>query len=185
MVYQEQGRFDLALEQWRRVVDEIPKYRPGWRGVGDCLRELKRLHELREIAAHLSATRDLRATGLVMAALNEHATGNSTRRGEILSQARSEFPIDREVLREWCRFTFENRDRDEAAVALRELVRLDPNDPSAFHNYGVILLQLGRIQEAGLCLTQSLHLRPDSAPTRALLNEVNRLRPPASEVDST
>jgi GT2 family glycosyltransferase/tetratricopeptide (TPR) repeat protein len=53
--------------------------------------------------------------------------------------------------------------------ALRELVRLQPEDAAAHHNLGTLLMHSGRFSEAAEAFRKSLRERPDSALTQLSL----------------
>ena len=60
---------------------------------------------------------------------------------------------------------FDARRWDEAIARFREIVRLDPNNPQAHHDLGMMWLFSGRPDEAALSLARALELKPlfDSA----------------------
>jgi Flp pilus assembly protein TadD len=56
------------------------------------------------------------------------------------------------------------------------LVRRYPDDGSHWHNLGAALLRMGNHAAAVERLRESLRVRPDSAPTRELLEAAERAR---------
>jgi len=90
---------------------------------------------------------------------------------EILQGALSVYTNDIDLTQEYCRLAFAHAPLRTAADALRVLTRLAPNDPSAHHNLGALLLQMGLYKESIESLNQSLSLRPQFEPTLAILHE--------------
>ena len=58
-----------------------------------------------------------------------------------LDRAIAEGPDDLETLRVRCQFLFEHGTPDEAEEALKCLIDHDPEDASAYHNLGTLLLR--------------------------------------------
>ena len=69
------------------------------------------------------------------------------------------------MLRGRCQFLFEHGTSDEAERALRELIDHSPDDASAHHNLGTLMLRAGRRDEAVQAYHQSLRYRPNYAAT--------------------
>jgi GT2 family glycosyltransferase/2-polyprenyl-3-methyl-5-hydroxy-6-metoxy-1,4-benzoquinol methylase/Tfp pilus assembly protein PilF len=53
LVYEDLGELARAEEQWRRVVEERPGYRPGWRGLGEVLLRQGQTQEALAVAGQL------------------------------------------------------------------------------------------------------------------------------------
>ena len=60
------GDFPEAERRWREVVREIPRYRPGWQGLGDVLIRMQRLDEADQLAAELVEDVPVRVEGLLL-----------------------------------------------------------------------------------------------------------------------
>jgi Flp pilus assembly protein TadD len=86
-----------------------------------------------------------------------------------LRRARAECPADPSALVEFCRLLFYRGVTAELEEALRELVRLQPEDAAAHHNLGTLLMHSGRFSEAAEAFRKSLGERPDSALTQLSL----------------
>jgi tetratricopeptide (TPR) repeat protein len=75
------------------------------------------------------------------------------------------FPEDAEARQARCRFLFECGDPEEAEQALREQVRREHEDATAYHNLGTVSFRLGRYEAAADRYRQSLRYRPDHRGT--------------------
>jgi GT2 family glycosyltransferase/tetratricopeptide (TPR) repeat protein len=169
VVYQDLGELARAEEQWRRVVDEMPRYRPGWRGLSDVLLRQGKQPEALAVAQGLLGQPSLRCEGLLLKSQAAVARGALAEAKADLERAVGEFANDLEPREAWCRFLFEHGDAAEAEAALRELVRRDPANASAYCNLGTLNLRLGRYPTAADYYRQSLRYRPDHATTREQL----------------
>jgi GT2 family glycosyltransferase/tetratricopeptide (TPR) repeat protein/2-polyprenyl-3-methyl-5-hydroxy-6-metoxy-1,4-benzoquinol methylase len=169
VVYQDLGDLAHAEEQWRRVVDEMPRYRPGWRGLGNVLLRQGKQQEALAVAQGLLGQPGLRCEGLLLKSQAAVARGALAEAKADLERAVGEFADDLEPREAWCRFLFEHGDAAEAEAALRELLRRDPANASAYCNLGTLNLRLGRYPAAADYYRQSLRYRPDHATTREQL----------------
>jgi tetratricopeptide (TPR) repeat protein len=174
VVYQDLGDLASAEREWRLAVEEVPHYRPGWRGLGDVLLRQGKLREAEAVAQRLLADRRLRGEGLVLRGQAAAGRRQLAEARHWLKQAVEEFPSDPAPLETWCRFLFDHGDPAEAEAALQELVRREPANGTAHHNLGTLNLRLGRPQAAADCYGQSLRHRPDHAPTYAQLGHALR-----------
>jgi Flp pilus assembly protein TadD len=84
-----------------------------------------------------------------------------------LKQAMAECPEDREALQEYCRLLFEQGEPGDADKALQDLVKLEPDNASAWHNLGTVRMRLRRYGAAVEAYRRALELRPN-APATAL-----------------
>jgi Flp pilus assembly protein TadD len=171
LVHEDMGDWGAAEEQWRLVVAEAPRYRPGWRGLGAVLLRQGKVGEARTLAERLSADRDLRCEGLVLQAHAAIAAGDSGTAAAALECAAKEFPADAVAAQALARFQFEHGEPSAAAAALQDLVRRDPGDAAAYHNLGTVYLRLGRHADAVEAYRQSLRLRPNAPATRDSLRD--------------
>jgi Flp pilus assembly protein TadD len=71
----------------------------------------------------------------------------------------------RQTQRERCEFRFDHGTADEAERTLRALIDHAPDDASAYHNLGTLLMRSGRHEEAMQVYRQSLRYRPNYAAT--------------------
>ncbi|MBL8794251.1 MAG: tetratricopeptide repeat protein, partial [Planctomycetia bacterium] len=172
VTYAELGDLARAEEQWRRVVAEVPQYRPGWQGLGDVLLAQARYAEIAQLAERLRGDAQLRAAGSILQGRLAIVRGELAQARAVLGGAVRETPEDAELWEHWCRFLFEHGEAEETARALQELLHRVPEDAAALHNLGAIYCRQGRRRQAAEMLRQSLRLRPNAPHTRALLQTV-------------
>jgi len=169
LVYSDLGNEQKAEEQWRRVVEERPRYRPGWHGLGELLVRRGRLDEALALAEQLQAGAALRPEAALLRSLIAMARGDRVSARQELEQALTKYPGDLDLVQTLCRLLFEQRAMTEAERWLRELTRLAPADASAHHNLGSACLHSSRLQAAVAALRESVRLRPQAPATWLLL----------------
>jgi tetratricopeptide (TPR) repeat protein len=164
------GRDDLAELQWRKVVSEMPDYRPGRRGLVESLLKLGR----RETAAieieRLLASDTLRGSGLLLAASLAEQRGELAEAKQDLLAAILDQPDDPEPLEALCKFLFDHGTPAEAKAALEQLTARLPNDGAVLHNLGAVNTRLGDFAAAVTAYRASLDVRSNSAATRGELS---------------
>jgi tetratricopeptide (TPR) repeat protein len=165
LVYTDMGDLPSAEEQWRLVVQEQPRYRAGWRGLGDTLLKQHKMPEALDLAEQLIAGEALRAEGLVLRGQVAAAGGHPHDARHDLESAVANRPDDPDLREPLCRFLFDHADPHEAEGALKELIGLDPQNAAAHHNLGTTYLRLGRPEDAVEAFQQSLQLRPNASGT--------------------
>ncbi|HJT36518.1 MAG TPA: glycosyltransferase [Pirellulales bacterium] len=169
-VYQDMGALAKAKAQWRRIIEEVPGYRDGWRGLVENLISQGRWSDAEQVAHQLLARQpQLRGLAQALAARAVEASGRADAALEICRRATKECPDELAPLDELCRLLFDRSDFVEAEQALRELVHRQPANAAAHHNLGTVLLRSGRFQEAAGELRTSLCERPASAVTQLSL----------------
>jgi tetratricopeptide (TPR) repeat protein len=159
------GDLAEAETQWREVVREAPRYRQGWRGLGETLIRRGRFAEAETLAEQLLLHGPLRVEGRLMNSRIALRLGCWPDARTELDRAVAECPDDREVLRNRCQLLFEHGEPDEAEGALNQLIDHDPADASAYHNLGTLLLRAQRYNEAAQAYRQSLRYRPNCPAT--------------------
>ncbi len=159
VVAADMGDFAEAERQWRRVVEEVPGYRAGWRGLGEALVLGGRLAEAQELAGRMLSHAPARAEGRLLRHRLAVLAGRIGEARDELDRALEECPDDLETLRVRCQFLFEHGTPDEAEQALKHLIERDPGDASAYHNLGTLLLRTRRYDEAVRAYRQSLRFR--------------------------
>jgi O-antigen biosynthesis protein len=165
IVAAELGDLDECEKQWRKVVREAPRYRDGWRGLGEVLLRRSRLEQASAVAETLAKDVSLRSEGLLLMHRIALAAGDLSAASAELERANAESPDDLEVIRTRCQFLFEHGAPEEAESALRTLLAGHPEDASAHHNLGTVLLRLRRFSEAEEAYRRSLRYRPDHSET--------------------
>jgi GT2 family glycosyltransferase/SAM-dependent methyltransferase len=138
LVYQDLGQWDRAEEQWRLVAEEAPRYRAGWRGLGEVLLRQGKTPEALRLAERLLGDRRLRGEGVILQVRALAALGDLPRAWGEVRRAAQECPGELEPLDALCRSLFEAGNWPEAERALQELVRQNPADPHAHYNLGVV-----------------------------------------------
>ncbi|MHB1560028.1 MAG: glycosyltransferase [Isosphaeraceae bacterium] len=160
VVAADMGDFAEAERQWRRVVEEVPGYRAGWRGLGEALIRGGRSAEAAALAERMLADVAIRVEGHLLRSRLASLSGQIDDARAELDRAEQEYPQDVEAARSRCPFLFEHGTPDEAERALTRLLELDPDDASAYHNLGTLLLRTRRYDEAARAYRQSLRFRP-------------------------
>ena len=143
LVYQDLGQPAKAQEQWLRIVEEVPNYRAGWRGLCDALLELGELAELEQAARRLKDDAGLRPTGSAFLAKVFERRGELSQAIAELDDAVARHSQDTEPLQEMCRLQFQHARPDQALPWLQRLAALDPDNPSAHHNLATVRRKTG------------------------------------------
>ena len=160
------GDLAEAEQHWREVIRAVPLYRQGWRGLSETLLRAGRFAELDALAENLSKDPELRTEGLP----DQEPVGEGAgvaRGGPRCARSGSSpsGPTTGRRSRERSRFLFEHGTIDEADEALRALIDHRPEDASAHHNRGVLLMKAQRHAEAVEEYRESLRHRPNYAGT--------------------
>jgi O-antigen biosynthesis protein len=165
VVYTDMGDAAAAERQWRLVIEEVPGYRSGWRGLGDSLLRQAKLGELRALIERLEGSESLRGEASLLGGRLAASCGDLGAAREQLEQAVAERPEDEERRQELCRFLFDHGTPEEAERALKGLLEHDPGDAAAHHNLGTLYLRCRRYREAARSYRESLRHRPDAPDT--------------------
>ncbi len=165
VVATDMGDLAGAEREWREVVRAAPRYRPGWRGLGETLVRAGRFPDAEAIAEDLTRNEATRTEGLLVQSRVAIAKGQFANARTALDWAVNENPDDLEVLRNRCQFFFEHGEPAEAEAALQALIAHDPADASAHHNLGTVLLRTARYDEAVQAYRQSLRFRSNCSGT--------------------
>jgi tetratricopeptide (TPR) repeat protein len=165
VVMTELGELEPAEDQWRRIIEEVPRYRAAWRGLADNLLRQGQIGSVEQLAIRVSFEEGMQAEELFM-------EGRAAQAREDLATARARFeaaiaerPSDPELWHALAQLLFETGQSADAERALLELVRLQPNDASAHHNLGTLYLHSKRPKEAVQAYRESLKHRPDAPAT--------------------
>ncbi len=178
LVYEDMGELGRAENQWQQVVREVPAYRLGWRGLGEILLRQGKVESAVQLAERMTADPSLppslRTEGLTLQGRAAGSRGQREQAKLLLQQAVDQSPEDIDARHALCRFLFENVDPAEAEGPLRELLRLDPDNPATYHNLGTIHLLREEHAKAVEAFQESLRHRPDSAETHLHLGNALR-----------
>jgi GT2 family glycosyltransferase/tetratricopeptide (TPR) repeat protein/SAM-dependent methyltransferase len=169
VVYTDIGDLAAAEAQWRLVVDEMPTYRAGWRGLSENLLHQGKTAEAERLAKRLAHRTGLECEALIIKGQVATAHGDLDEAKEALERAVEAFPEDREAREARCRLLFEHGQPAEAERALLEQIERDPTDAAAHHNLGTVHMRLGQYGAAADCYRESLHWRPEHEETRRCL----------------
>jgi FkbM family methyltransferase len=174
LVYADQGDLARAEEQWRLVVQEAPRHRPGWRGLGEVYLRRGKAAEAAALAEKLLGDEASRADGLMLRGQSAAAAGDVQEAVRQFKEAAAARPSDPEPLEVASKFLFERGRWAEAEEALKDLLARDAEDAAAHHNLGTVHARLGRAAAAAACYRRSTDIRPDSAATWVLLGHALR-----------
>ena len=75
VVASDMGDLAEAERQWREVVREVPRYRQGWRGMGETMLRAGRFAELDSMAENLTTVAELRVEGMLIKSRAAKAQG--------------------------------------------------------------------------------------------------------------
>jgi tetratricopeptide (TPR) repeat protein len=168
LVYADRGDLVRAEEQWRLITRDVPRYREGWRGLGEILLRQEKLGEVSTLAGTLRADDGLRAEGLMLLARLSALSGQAGEAKRLFQEASAARPNDPTILEAACRVLFDLGSAEVEGM-LEALLRLRPGDAAARHNLGTVYSRQGRAEEAAAAYRRSVELRPNSAPTWLLL----------------
>ena len=177
IVLEEQGRHDLARDEWRKITQERPAYRAGWHGLGEVLLAMGEPEAAEQVAAEIVGREELRVERLRLLARAAETRGDPMAAITQLRSAVSEFPEDVDLNQDLCRLLFTHASPAETETALRELAELIPEDAAVHHNLGTVLVMQEKLEAAVREFELLLRLRPDHRETVRSLQEVQqRLR---------
>jgi tetratricopeptide (TPR) repeat protein len=173
-LYQQMGKLVEAEAQWRLVLEEMPRYRVGWRELGELLIRDRRFEEVSALAEQLVADPELRVEGLSLRARMAASKGDKKRAVALWQEAVEAAPKDPMPLRALCQLLFELRNALAAEELLLRLLQIDSQDASSYHNLGSVYLESGRFEEAIDAYEHALKLRPQAAHTYVQLGAALR-----------
>ena len=112
------GQLAEAEQHWREVVRAVPRYRQGWRRLGETLLRMDRFAELDSLAESLSGDGEVRIEGLLMKSRSAEAQEALAVARDALDCALGERPDDWAALVGEESVLFEHGSTDEADEAL-------------------------------------------------------------------
>ena len=161
VVYSDMGDLAQAEREWRTVTQEVPRYRPGWRGLAEVLTRAGRRDDVMAVAERCLADPALRVEGRLLRGRLALTDGDIAAARAEFEQAAAECPTDRAALEARCQILFDHGTPAEAEAALRALIDRHPAEAAAHHNLGMLLSRLKRHEEAAVSLRQALRFRAD------------------------
>jgi len=165
VVHIDAGELTAAETQWRQVLNEVPTYKPAWRGLGECLLRQGKTVETKQMASELLRHPLLRSEAMALRAkiaLTQNDVGSARSH---LEAAVASDPTNPEALRDLCQLLFEHASAEDTEAALRKLAAICPDDGAVHHNLATVYLRQGRALEATAAYQRSLRCRPGSAVT--------------------
>jgi hypothetical protein len=111
-----------AEAQWRLVVEEMPRYRAGWCGLGESLLAQGKVAEAGKIAQRLEGESGLGCEGMMLQSKVAAGAGDLQGARRELDQAVQAFPEDAETRQARCRLLLEHGEWEEADQARREWI---------------------------------------------------------------
>ena len=178
LVYARLERWPEAESQWRYTLEEAPRFREGWRGLGEALLRQGRFAAADALLDSMpveNGNRTMACEAAILRAELKKARGESAAALADLAAAAERFPDDVDLLDVRCRLLFEHGAVDEAERALSALCRCRPADGAAWFNLATVYLRRERLREALRAYETSARLRPDHAATREHLRHVRML----------
>src|SRR5439155_9942567 len=96
-VYEEMRDLPSAEKEWRQVVEEMPRYRPGLQGLGETLIKQGKHTDAEKMAARLEKDGALRPAGLMLLGKLALTAGRVADARQAFARASQEFPQDAEA----------------------------------------------------------------------------------------
>lgn len=161
------GRFSDAENEWRQVIDEAPRFEPGWTGLVDALIEQNKPDEAKSLVQASDILNRAFAEILLSRIAESQGDLNLARSLLESSYERSFGSID--SLQALAKFLFQHGPPSSAIAAQSRLATLTPSNGAVYHNLATLYLQAGCVTEAVRFYTLSIELRPNSVSTHLQL----------------
>jgi GT2 family glycosyltransferase/tetratricopeptide (TPR) repeat protein len=161
----ELGDLRAAEEQWRAIIHEVPRYRAGWRGLGQNLLRKRDPGPVNELCLRLSLEPGMKAEEFLLTGRLAAAQGDHRRAISAFDAAIAERPADIEIRDAQAAVLIESGDAAAAERVLTESLRLAPDEPGLHHNLAGVRRRSKRYKEAIAGYRESIRLRPDHAVT--------------------
>jgi protein O-mannosyl-transferase len=173
LFYDEHGRGDDALRQYRRATEIEPNYAEAWNSLGVALADKKDFGQASPCFEFAVRARPDVAEYRYNFA---RALGILGKVEEAISQFRRVLQLKPDLAtahNDLAVLLARSGKPDEAIAHFRETLRLQPSNPTAHYHLGKILLAGGKRDEAIEHLRAALRLRPDFAQAREVLRTLN------------
>lgn len=182
LIYTNLQQLRDAERHWWSALDSEPKFLAAWRGLGENLIQQERFQAVESLCQQLGSLHKLPQEGVFLAAKMAKARGETAKATCLYRQALQAAPLDTEILRGWCQHVFHFGAAMDAAQALCRLTELEPNDPSAHHNLGIVYMRLGQPSKAEQSFARAIELRPEFEESHTLLQLATTARSPDGEL---
>jgi tetratricopeptide (TPR) repeat protein len=180
VIYTELKQHDRAELQWRLALEEVPTYRPAWRGLCESLIVQKKfvtcdgeLERWKSASGNQSVHASWQAEQCLLRFELVKAQEKYELANRLLDEMLAHRSDDPSVLRAASQFQFEKQDFTAAESSLTALTNLVPDDGAAWHNLGSVYAQQGHFNAAIRAFQVSLAVRPHCKVT---LNQLSRVR---------
>lgn len=167
-----QNRFEEAICEWQRAVEEEPRFRAAWRALVDLALRQGHVDRAKEWLAQMERITGCEAEVQCARMDILRYQGHTELARKKLIAAYDEFPDDLAILQRYAHQTFELGQLQQAESALVRLSDFLPEDSSIYHNLAFISYQLRRLAPAEKAARRALELDPSRKDTRALLDEL-------------
>ena len=182
LAYGDAKQLDMSELQFRQVLSDVPSYRPAIKALGNMLIETGRVTTAEVEAEDLISNPDSNIDGQLLLARVQESRGDMAAATKTFADCQRQYPNDKLVLEECCKFHFLNENWLEAKQFLTSLIELDKSNAAALHNLGAVLLRLDERESAIEAFTKSLELRPNSVSTRQFLESAKQNKEPSYDV---
>jgi tetratricopeptide (TPR) repeat protein/glycosyltransferase involved in cell wall biosynthesis len=183
LIYQQQKRSADAEGHWRAVVAEEPDFLAGWLGLAEVYLEGRRGEELEAVIRRVEADPQGAVEAAVLRARERLAAREFVAARQLAEEAIARFPQSI-----WPRVVLshvllqENRDRDAAERALRDVLALDRTNAEARRN---LALLLGQQERGEGNVGQASKLPEESEVSQVRSTGFSRLKPVLRTGDTT
>lgn len=164
-----EGRYDAALEVFRRRTRENPSDASAWEGVALCLRELGRVSEAADAYHRLTVLTPGDARAWFQLGVAASDAGRWDEAAAAFGEAAALAPLDPSVHYNLGVACGNLGEIEREAAAYTAAVRLDPEHAAAYHNLGMAYMRLERYHDARQVLARAVRLAPDDVDGHAAL----------------
>jgi tetratricopeptide (TPR) repeat protein len=149
-----------ALQEFQSALKINPQMAAAWRGMGVALGRLGRWADAAQVQARATALEPKYAPGWVLRGWAEHRSGNSTLGAQWLNHALTLDPNNVEAHNALgVVYLFLNQPQ-KAEASTRTVIKLAPQNGTAYYNLGLSLDRQGRYPEAIAAQTQAQKWEP-------------------------